>query len=217
MMQSIEEHQEIPKEDAAVMLVRELRKWRSVCNLAAERRQKGKERTQGNRGSRRKSAAACRKVSRRAKVAWQKRNLFKNVQTQRNCGSWKKLTLTSIRMTCCAKMAPHKERSHEGPLVKQGRQKKQTRNKFTSGTRKGWTFRKRRRVDLEGSTGVNDPNTRRHWRLKNEKTAGRIFEKSFRLQIAKREDGSSVSSLKITDWTLWWGRPPHKRKKESIG
>jgi hypothetical protein len=36
MMQSIEEHQEIPKEDAAVMPVGEPRKQHRVCNLAAE-------------------------------------------------------------------------------------------------------------------------------------------------------------------------------------
>jgi hypothetical protein len=71
-------------------------------------------------------------------------------------------------------------------------------------------------VDPEGSTGVKDPNTRRHRRLKNEKTAGRIFEKTFRLQIAKREDGSSVGSLKIIDWTLWGSQPPPKRKKLKV-
>jgi hypothetical protein len=60
-------------------------------------------------------------------------------------------------------------------------------------------------VDPEGSAGVKDPNTRRHRRLKNEKTAGQIFEETFRLQIAKQEDGSSVGSLKIRDWTFWRG------------
>jgi hypothetical protein len=40
MMQSIEEHQEIPKGDAAVMPVGGPRKRRRVRNLAAERRQK---------------------------------------------------------------------------------------------------------------------------------------------------------------------------------
>jgi hypothetical protein len=68
-------------------------------------------------------------------------------------------------------------------------------------------------VDPEDSTGVKDPNTRQHRRLKNEKTAGQIFETTFRLQIAKREDGSSVGSLKIRYWTLWRGRPPPKRKR----
>jgi hypothetical protein len=111
----------------------------------------------------------------------------------------------------CAKVARHKERNHEGPSVEQGRRKDKTRNKFTIGTRKGWTFGKRRRVDPEGSTGVKDPSTRRQLQLKNIKTAGRIFEKAFRLQIAKREDRSSVGLL-IRNWTLWRGQPPPKRK-----
>jgi hypothetical protein len=38
MMQSKEEYQEIPKEDAAVMLVGEPRKRCRVCNLTAEPR-----------------------------------------------------------------------------------------------------------------------------------------------------------------------------------
>jgi paraquat-inducible protein B len=54
MMQSIEEHQKIPKGDPAVMPVGGPRKRRRVRNLAAERRQKRKERTWGNSGSWRK-------------------------------------------------------------------------------------------------------------------------------------------------------------------
>jgi hypothetical protein len=77
MMKSIEEHQEIPKKEAAVMPVGAPRKRRRVCNLAAERRQKMKTRTRRNSGSRRKLDAACRKVSRRTKVAWRKRNLIR--------------------------------------------------------------------------------------------------------------------------------------------
>jgi hypothetical protein len=60
-------------------------------------------------------------------------------------------------------------------------------------------------VDSERSIGVKGPNTRRQRRLKNEKTS--------RLQIAKREDGSSVGSLKIRDWALWGVDPLLKEKK----
>jgi hypothetical protein len=45
MMQSIEEHQVIPKREAAGMLVRELRKWRRVQNLDVEHHQKQTKRT----------------------------------------------------------------------------------------------------------------------------------------------------------------------------
>jgi hypothetical protein len=79
MMQPKEENQEIPKGEAAVMSVGGPRKRHSIQNLAAERREKRKERTRGNSGSRRKSAADCKKVFRRAKVAWQKRNLFRRI------------------------------------------------------------------------------------------------------------------------------------------
>jgi hypothetical protein len=43
MLQSTEEHQEIPKAEAAVMPVGEPRKRHRVCSLAAEHRQKQKE------------------------------------------------------------------------------------------------------------------------------------------------------------------------------
>jgi hypothetical protein len=109
MMQSTEEHQDIPKGEAAVMPVGEPKKRRWVCNLAAERRQKMKKRTRGSRGSRRKSSAACRKVSCRAKVARRKMNLFMNVQTQRNCGPRKRVTVTGRKTTRRATVAWHSE------------------------------------------------------------------------------------------------------------
>jgi hypothetical protein len=134
MMQSEEEHQEIPKEEAAVMLVGEPRKWHRVCNLAAECRQKRMERTGGKTGSRRKSAIACRKVSHSAEVAWRKRNLFRNVQALEKRERRKEFTATRIRTTRCAKVARRKGHSYEGALVKQGRRKNKTRNKIASGT-----------------------------------------------------------------------------------
>jgi hypothetical protein len=121
MMQSTEEHQEIPKGEVAVMPVGEPRKRSRVRSLAAERRQKRKERARGNRGSRRKSAAACRKVSRRAKVAWRKTILVRRSGIQENCGPLKEFSPTGIRMTHRAKVAWHKERSHEETSAEQGR------------------------------------------------------------------------------------------------
>jgi hypothetical protein len=119
-MQSTEEHQEIPKGEAAAMPVGEPRKRRRVRNLAAERRQKRKERTRGNRGSRRKSAAACRKVSRRAKVAWHKRNLVRRIETRTNYGPRKRLTVTGRKTTSRATVAWHSEK-----FVRKDRTRKQ--------------------------------------------------------------------------------------------
>jgi hypothetical protein len=83
MMQSTEKHQEITKGEAAVMLVGEPRKRRRVRSLAAERSQKRKERTRENRGSRRKLAAACRKVSRCARVAWHRKSVVRKLGTRK--------------------------------------------------------------------------------------------------------------------------------------
>jgi hypothetical protein len=109
LMQSLEEHQDIPKGEAAVMPVGEPRKRHRVRNLAAERRQKMRERTQGYCESKRKLAAACRKVFRCANVAWRKRNLFRNVQTERNCGPRKRLTVTGRKTIRHATVAWHSE------------------------------------------------------------------------------------------------------------
>jgi hypothetical protein len=99
MMQPIDEHQEIPKGETAVMLVGGLWKRRRVQNLAAGPSQKKKERTTGNSGPKRKSAAACKRVSPRAKVAWRKRNLFRRTGTKENCGSQKRVTVTDRKLT----------------------------------------------------------------------------------------------------------------------
>jgi hypothetical protein len=59
--------------------------------------------------------------------------------------------------------------------------------------------------------GLKDPSTWRQLWLKNEKTDGHNFEKTFRLHIVKREDGSSVELWKVKTWILWRYRPPLKR------
>jgi hypothetical protein len=66
-----------------------------------------RERTRGNSGSRNKLAAACRKVSCHAKVAWRKRKLVSKVQTQGNCGLRKELAVACREMTHRAEMAWH--------------------------------------------------------------------------------------------------------------
>jgi hypothetical protein len=95
MMQSIEKHQEISKGEDAVMTVRESGKQCRVCNLSMERHQKMSERNWGNSGSWRTSAAACRKVTYCAKVAWSKKET-----RQANREPWKELVIA------CRKMPP---------------------------------------------------------------------------------------------------------------
>jgi hypothetical protein len=64
--------QEVTKEEAPVKTVRALKKRHGDRNLAVRHRRQLKKRTQGNGGSRKKLAAACRGVTRRAIPAQRK-------------------------------------------------------------------------------------------------------------------------------------------------
>jgi hypothetical protein len=67
VMQAIGEHQEVPKQEATVMPVGGLRKWRRDRNLAVRRHQKG--RIQASLVSQKRLTVTSRKVTRHAKVA----------------------------------------------------------------------------------------------------------------------------------------------------
>jgi hypothetical protein len=77
MMQSVGEHQEVPKGEAAVMVVGGLRKRRRDLNLAAERRQKPKERTWGYCGSQKRVTVDGRRMICCAGVAWLRRGVVR--------------------------------------------------------------------------------------------------------------------------------------------
>jgi hypothetical protein len=85
MMQSVGDHQEVPEEGAIEKTVQGRKRRHRGRKQAAGRRAEPKELTRGDCGSRRKLAAACRKVSRRAGVAWCKINVFRKILTQGNC------------------------------------------------------------------------------------------------------------------------------------
>jgi hypothetical protein len=86
-MQSVEEHQEIPMEEAAVMPVGGLRKRRRDRNLAAGRRQKPKRRIQASCESRRRLNIAGKKMTHRATVAWQENRDPRKLWTAKEIGS----------------------------------------------------------------------------------------------------------------------------------
>jgi hypothetical protein len=71
------EHREVPEEVVAVKSSGTMKKRHRDRHLAGGHCGKPKELTRGDRGSRRKLAAACRKVSRRAAVAWHSRNMVR--------------------------------------------------------------------------------------------------------------------------------------------
>jgi hypothetical protein len=71
-MQYVGEHQEVPKEEAAVMAVGGLRKRRRDQTLAMRRHQKTKGRIRASRELWKKLAVSRREMTHRAKVAWRR-------------------------------------------------------------------------------------------------------------------------------------------------
>jgi hypothetical protein len=98
-MESEVEHREVPTEEAAVKSSGTMKKRHRGRHIAAGRRSEPKELTRGDCGSRRKLAAACRKASSRARVAWFKRNVFRKIRTPGNCGPQKELVAVGKGMT----------------------------------------------------------------------------------------------------------------------
>jgi hypothetical protein len=97
-----------------------------------------------------------------------------------------------------------------GDFVRNG----QTGNNVARGAPREQTPGKRRQVDLEGSTGIKDPGTRRQLCLRNEKTDSQIFGKTFRLENAKLIARSTVWLRTNENWTLE-GSTPSEREKEA--
>jgi hypothetical protein len=187
MMQPIEEHQEIPKGEATVMPVREPRKQRRVCNLATDPHQTRTVRTQGNCIFRRKLAATCRKVSRHAKVAWRKRNLFRNAQTQRNCGLRKRLTVTGRNTTRRATVAWHSENVAR---------KDWTRASVVQENQRERTFGRKTAKSIGGRRRRQQP------RLETMGNDNKLFRKIMGLEFGKRAFRISSGIRRRRDWSL---------------
>jgi hypothetical protein len=97
--------QMVPTKDAIGKSVRGRKKRQRGQHIAAGRRVKPTKLTRGDCESRRKLVATCRKVSLRAAVAWHRRNIFRDIWTQGNCGPWQELGAAGIRVTLRAKLA----------------------------------------------------------------------------------------------------------------
>jgi hypothetical protein len=105
MMQSAEEHQEFTKKDAAVIPVKGRKKRRRARKPGARPCGEPKELTRSDCGSGKHFAASRRKMTPRATVAWRKRNVFRIIGTNENCGPHKELAAARIRTTRCAKVS----------------------------------------------------------------------------------------------------------------
>jgi hypothetical protein len=222
MMQSVEEHQDIPTEDIAVMPVGEPRKQRRVWKSTAGRRGEPKELTRGNHGSRRRLAAACRKVSHHATVARQERNLIRKIWTDVNCGPRSTLAAASRRMTHSTKMARDTEHGlqeqGEDNITPRTREGRAMNNKRLKNTQRKSGIRdrgiKRQQWQLRGKAGIKEPCTRQQLRLKIKRMSDMIDGKTFRLEMVKQANETSSWLRRIRIWTLWRSRPPPKWRKE---
>jgi hypothetical protein len=103
-LESGAEHQLVPADKVIRKSSRMKKRPRGRC-IAAGRRVKPTKLTRGDGESRRKLVAACRKVSRRAAVAWRRRNIFRNLRTQGNCGPRKELAAAGKMLAHCTGIA----------------------------------------------------------------------------------------------------------------
>jgi hypothetical protein len=220
-MQSMEEHQEIPKEKVVMKPVKGRKKRHRGRKPAAGRHGEPKELTRGDCGFGRKSAATCRKVSCRAKVAWRKRNLVRRIETQINYGPRKRLTVTGRKTTSRATVAWHSENVIRKDCARdQAKRGTPKRRKDSEGM---WKFpecnnglrNRGLRQQLRSKTRIKDPRTRQQLHLGNERTTSMIYRKAIRLEIVKRALRISSVFRKTRKWILWRGRPPLKWKMKS--
>jgi hypothetical protein len=195
MMQCVGEHQEVSREEAVVMSVGEPKKRRRNRNLAAERRQKPKERTRGYCGTRKRVTIADRKVSRRAAVARRRRDIFAQERTRVKRGPLEQLVAARRGATFRAKMAG-RETAKRRTFRKKRQSKQQGKNRVKNlggGRPRYLGKRDLRKLQLENTGNLNATLTTRR-------------------EIARRIVGSAVGLQAINIWTLWRGRPPPKRK-----
>jgi hypothetical protein len=95
-------------------------------------------------GTQRKLAAACRKMTFRARVARHRRNVFRKIRTQGNFGTRKELAAVGMKMTGSAGVARCK---------RHGR-KRQNKDDVGKGTQKGRADEKRRWKDPGCKNGI---------------------------------------------------------------
>jgi hypothetical protein len=214
LMQFAEEHQDISSEDVVVGPVKGLKKRRRGRKQTVRRRREHKKLNRGNYGSREKLAAAWRKVSRRATVAWLKRNLFRS-GTQEFCGQRKELTAAGIRKVPCAQVVRGKRRSDEGLSVEQGTRNNKTRNKFARRTRKGRMLGRGQTMRREATNGTRNRDFKEQLRFGKLRKTRWVYRTTIGMKIVKQVVGTSSGLRRIRQWALCRDRPRPKRKKKS--
>jgi hypothetical protein len=84
------------------------------------------------------------------------------------------------------------------------------------GAPKGRTFQKRRWMQLKFNNGIRDRGLKQELCLGIKKTLYEAFRQTRELDVMKRAVVISIGLWKMSDWTLWRGRLPPKRKKRRL-
>jgi hypothetical protein len=153
-MESEVERQEASTEEATVKSSGTMMKWHRRWHLVAGRWGEPKELTQGDCGSKRNLAAACRKVSHCAAVVRRKGNVIRKFCTQGNFEPWKELATASRKITCCAGVAWHEGHRCKG----------ENKDDVAPRCPKGRIFGKRCWKGLECNSAIRDRGIRQQLR-----------------------------------------------------
>jgi hypothetical protein len=130
----------------------------------------------------------------------------KRKRAQGDGGSWKKLAAAHWRMTPRAVPAPRKGHGGHRP----------GKDIVVQETPKGRTFRKRRRAQQKCTNGTRDRGLRGQLRLGSKRALNKTVRQTLGLEVVKRIVGISIGLREVSDWTLWRGRPPPKRRKRLL-
>jgi hypothetical protein len=189
-------------EDATVNSSGMMKKRHRGQHIAAGQCGQTKKLTRRDCGSWGMLVAACKKMSHQAAVAWHRRNVFRNIRTQGNCGSWQELSTTGIMITC-----------HKGVAHCKGHGcKRQITEAVRKGTQNGQIDKKRRWKYPGCKNGIRDPNFKEQPHMRCERITSENYRKTIWLDFVKQATEMSTRFLKMWNWTLWRGRTPPKRK-----
>jgi hypothetical protein len=118
-------------------------------------------------------------------------------------GSRKTLAVARRRMTRRAITAQRKGHGRRGP----------GEDNIASGVPKERKLERRKRTLQESSNGIRDRDLKEQLRLGSKRTFNKTVRKTFGLEVTKPAVQFPIGLQKMSDWTLWRGRPPQKRKK----
>jgi hypothetical protein len=154
-------------------------------------------------------AAACRKVSRRAEVAWRKRNLIRKIRIQASRESRKELAVARREIMRRTKVDRKRyDQDNAAPTTPKGR---------TSGMKGPGCNNVMRdpglKQQLRGNERINNSGIRWQQSHNIERISWELDRKAFRLQFVKRVFAISSGIQRIKDWTLW-GADPLQNIKE---